>query len=183
MKALDYYLQRRRVEVALGWIRPGSRVLDVGSADGALFRLGRDRIASGVGLDTVASDATLEGPYELRTGAFPDAVGADEQFDAVVMLAVVEHVRDDELERWAAAIPKIVRPAGRLIITTPSPLVDAILEAGIKLRLLDGMEVHQHHGFDPRTVPVIFSVDGVRLEARRRFELGLNHLFVFAVGG
>lgn len=181
MKRFDVYLQRRRAEVALGWIAPGSHVLDVGCADGALFRLGRSRIASGVGIDTEEAAAPPDGRFERRTGVFPDAVRPGEQFDAMTMLAVVEHVSDHELGKWADAVPRILRPGGRLVITTPSPLVDRIIHAGIRLRLLDGMEAHQHHGFDPRTVPGIFSVSGVSLETRRRFELGLNHLFVFTV--
>ena len=64
-----------------------------------------------------------------------------------------------------------------MIITVPSPLVDRILKIGIRLRLLEGMEVHQHHGFDPHSMPALFAPH-FRVERRRRFELGLNHLFV-----
>ena len=179
MKKLDQYLQRRRVSAALPYVPAGSHVLDVGCADGALFRQGRSRIASGVGIDPDDSGPWMEGPYERRTGPFPDVLCAGERFDAVVMLAVVEHLSDAELSRWAEAVPDVLLPDGRLIITTPSPMVDHLLHLGIRMRLLDGMEAHQHHGFDPREVPTIFSRPGVNLERRRRFELGLNHLFVF----
>jgi SAM-dependent methyltransferase len=155
-------------------------VLDVGCANGALFELGRQRIASGVGIDPAPGDAWVEGDYERRTGHFPDAVQPGEQFDAIVMLAVVEHVPDEELKRWSRAIPETLRVGGRLIITTPSPLVDHILRVGIRLRLLDGMEAHQHHGFDPEDVPRVFSGARMRLAQRRRFQFGLNNLFVFA---
>jgi SAM-dependent methyltransferase len=158
-------------------------VLDVGCADGALFRVGKHRIPSGVGIDTVASEAWVDGGYERRTGAFPDAVHPGEEFDAILMLAVVEHVPESELKRWADAVPEILRPGGRLVITAPSPLVDHILHVGVRLRLLDGMEAHQHHGFDPGDVPGVFSVPALRLEHRRRFELGLNNLFVFGATG
>lgn len=180
MKQLDYYLQRQRIAAATQWIPFASHVLDVGCGDGALFRLGKDRIVSGVGIDTLDGPRWPDGAYERRTGRFPDAVHAGEQFDAVVMLAVVEHLDDTELRQWADAVPQVLRPGGRLIITTPSPLVDHILHWGIRLRLLDGMEAHQHHGFDPGDVPTIFSTQGCALERWRRFELGLNHLFVFS---
>ena len=155
-------------------------MLDVGCADGALFGQGRSRIASGVGIDTRETDVWVEGQYERRTGRFPDDVRAGERFDAVTMLAVVEHLPGNEITRWATAVPDVLRPRGRLIITAPSPMVDHILHVGIRLRLLDGMEAHEHHGFDPRDVPTIFSVPGVTLERQRRFELGLNNLFVFS---
>ena len=41
------------------------------------------------------------------------------------------------------------------------------------------MEAHEHYGFDPRSVPEIFGSGRLRLERHRRFQLGLNHLFVF----
>ena len=180
MTGLDVYLQRLRIGAALPWIPSGGHVLDVGCADGALFREGRSRISSGVGIDELTSDTWVEGPYHRRIGSFPGSLQQGEQFDAVVMLAVVEHLSSSELERWAMAVPPALRPGGRLVITTPSPVVDHILAVGIRLRLLDGMEAHQHHGFDPRDVPKIFSVPGLHLERQRRFELGLNHLFVFS---
>ena len=128
-------------------------MLDVGCADGALFRRGQARIPSGVGIDTRESDTWAGDGYERRVGTFPEDLRPEERFDAVVMLAVVEHVPDEELARWAAAVPRILRPEGRLVITTPSPMVDHILDAGIKLRVIDGMEADEHHGFDPGEVP------------------------------
>ena len=180
MNTLDRYIQRRRVDAALPWIPAGAHVLDVGCADGALFRLGASRIGSGVGVDSRDDgEEWVDGPYERRTGRFPDVIRADERFDTIVMLAVVEHVHDAELKEWAAAVERLLVPNGRLVVTTPSPVVDHLLAIGIRLRLLDGMEAHEHHGFDPREVPTIFSSDRLRLERWRRFELGLNHLFVF----
>lgn len=183
MAKLDERLQALRINAAMPWIPPQAHVLDVGCADGALFRLGGARIASGVGIDTRDSETWVDGPYERRTGRFPDDLGDGEQFDAVVMLAVVEHVSDSELGRWASATADVLRPRGRLVITVPSPMVDHLLHAGIRLRLLDGMEAHEHHGFDPRNVPDIFCGPRLSLVRRRRFELGLNHLFVFSATG
>lgn len=180
MAWLDEHLQRRRIAATLPWIPFGSRVLDVGCADGALFRIAGSRIASGVGIDTRTGDGWSDSRYERRVGEFPDSLGENETFDVVVMLAVVEHISDYELRKWGAAVPKILSPQGRLIITTPSPMVDHILHLGIKLRMLDGMEAHQHHGFDPTQVPSIFSVPGISLQQWSRFEIRLNHLFVLS---
>jgi 2-polyprenyl-3-methyl-5-hydroxy-6-metoxy-1,4-benzoquinol methylase len=173
----DRMLQRWRIRKALPWIRPGSLVLDVGCADGALVRLAGPRIESAVGIDPTATDDS-DGRLESRTGTFPDAVRSDETFDAIVMLAVVEHVPADELSTWASACVRLLRPDGRLVITVPSPTVDRLLHWGMRLHLLAGMDAHHHHGFRPDDVPMIFGAD-LTLVHRGRFQLGLNNLFVF----
>jgi 2-polyprenyl-3-methyl-5-hydroxy-6-metoxy-1,4-benzoquinol methylase len=173
----DRLLQRWRIRKALPWITPGSRVLDVGCADGALVRLGGGRIESAVGIDPAATTGT-DGSYESRTGTFPAAVRSDETFDTIVMLAVVEHVPADELETWAAACARLLRRDGRLVITVPSPTVDHLLHWGMRLHVLAGMDAHHHHGFIPDDVPRIFG-SALTLLHRSRFQLGLNNLFVF----
>jgi 2-polyprenyl-3-methyl-5-hydroxy-6-metoxy-1,4-benzoquinol methylase len=179
MKALDRELQRQRIAKALPFVPTGSNVLDIGCSDGAFFRAAGDRAAKGVGIDLQKPDDWVEGPYELRVGEFPDVMEPGETFDAIVSLAVVEHVPREGLETWAKAIPDLLAPGGRFVITTPSPKVDEILHLLIKVRVIDGMEAHEHYGFDPRTVPEIFGSDALELEKRSRFQLGLNHLFVF----
>lgn len=179
MKTADRVLQRWRVRRALPWIEPGSRVLDVGCADGVLFDLGRDRVATGLGIDP-EPPAEWHGPTGTTRveGFFPEAVPGGEEYDAIVMLAVVEHVEEPALKVWAAECARLLRPGGRVVITVPSPLVDSLLHVGMALRLLDGMEAHQHHGFDPRRVPDLFATAGFTVEKAKRFQLGLNNLFV-----
>ena len=179
MRALDRELQRRRVARALPFVPPGSSVIDIGCHDGAFFRAAGDRVVRGVGIDTTAPRSWPDGPYDLRIGRFPDVVAPGETFDVVVALAVVEHVPRPELDTWAAALPGVLVPGGRVVVTTPSPRVDAILDRLISLRALDGMDAGAHHGFDPLTVPDVLGAGGLTLERHERFELGLNHLFVF----
>jgi hypothetical protein len=47
------------------------------------------------------------------------------------------------------------------------------------LRIIDGMALHEHHELDPRAIPEAFTSAGMRLLVERRFQLGLNNLFVF----
>jgi SAM-dependent methyltransferase len=101
---------------------------------------------------------------------------ADASFDTILMLATLEHIRDKSpLGREGF---RLLRPGGRLIVTVPTPTVDPIVAALHWLRLADGMSLEEHHGFDPRTTPEIFGQFGFELEHRRRFQLGLNYLYV-----
>jgi len=178
MKAIDLWLQRWRIARAGEHIPPGSRVLDVGSFDGPLFLQLADRIASGVGIDEDIATSTQNASYRLVRGAFPrDA--PDETFDVITMLAVLEHVPPDEQAEFAAACAARLRPGGLVVITTPAPAVDHVLDALTALRLIDGMALHQHYGFEPADTPGIFSPAGFELATHETFQLGLNHVFVF----
>jgi len=179
VKAADRLLQRWRIRRALAWVPREARVLDVGCDDGTLFRLGHERIASGVGVDLNPPTTWRGGTVERLTGPFPDVLRPDDAFDVIVMLAVVEHVDAVQLKEWARECAVRLRPGGRVVITVPAPAVDTLLHIGMRLRLLDGMEAHQHHGFDPSSLPDVFNAAGLELMIHRRFQLGLNHLFVF----
>ena len=57
--------------------------------------------------------------------------------------------------------------------------MDTILEVIKRLKLIDGMSLEQHHGFEPRQVLELFrGIDGMNLISQKRFELGLNNLFI-----
>jgi hypothetical protein len=72
-----------------------------------------------------------------------------------------------------------LKPGGRIVITVPSPRVDAILHVLLKLRLIDGISAHEHYGFEPGLTPQVFPAPRFRLVRRQTFQLGLNNLFVF----
>jgi SAM-dependent methyltransferase len=107
-----------------------------------------------------------------------DRLGLHGPYDAIFALAVFEHLTDADLAAARAAVPALLRPGGRLIITVPHPFVDKILDVLMALRLIDGQAVHEHHGFDPAHLRELAS-PGLRLVARSAFQLGLNNLFVF----
>ncbi|HAF11486.1 MAG TPA: hypothetical protein DCK98_15590 [Chloroflexi bacterium] len=178
LKALDRFLQRWRISVAAPWIPSGARVLDVGCADGALFDVLRDRIAGGVGIDPDAATTRTREGVRLVRGLFP-ADTPDERFDAITMLAVIEHLPDSSYAAVGGAAARLLRDGGRLIATVPEPAVDRIVELLQVLRLAEGMSLEEHHGFATAQTPGIFEPAGFRLLAHRRFQLGLNNLFVF----
>ncbi|HEY8494180.1 MAG TPA: class I SAM-dependent methyltransferase [Myxococcota bacterium] len=177
MKPLDRVLQRWRAGVAAAWVQDGARLLDVGCADGHLLRRLAPRLARAVGIDPEATPRVEDG-VEILAGRFPGEPRLpDASFDCVTLLAVLEHVPDPAA--LARECHRVLAPGGRVVLTVPHPFVDRILEVGIRLRLLDGMESEQHHGFDPNDTPALFAAAGFRALAERRFQLGLNRLFVF----
>ncbi len=177
MKGLDRILQAWRCREARPWVPRGARVLDVGCHQGEFLDSMAGRIGPSVGLDPLAIPAErgairlLAEP--LREGSpFPDG-----SFDAIVMLATLEHVRDKAT--LARECARLAAPGGRLIISVPSRAVDPIVDWLVRLKVADGMSLEEHHGYDPMETPALFGRHGFEPERHRRFQLGCNHLFIF----
>ena len=183
MKTLDRVLQRWRIAKARPYIRQGAHVLDVGCADGALFRQLNGLIGKGIGIDSELEQSIDQRHFRLIAGRFPDDLPSEAgPFEVITMLAVFEHLPLEHLSRTVEACARVLVPGGLVVLTVPSPAVDQILDGLKRLRLLDGMSLEEHHEFDVDTVPALFSQGGFRLVTAKRFQLGLNNLFVFEKG-
>jgi 2-polyprenyl-3-methyl-5-hydroxy-6-metoxy-1,4-benzoquinol methylase len=179
MKFLDRILQRWRIAKAKPFIKPGSRVLDIGSAEGAIFEQLGPRLAGGLGIDPTLQAERLAGAVRLVPGFFPKDMPSSEPFDAITMLAVLEHFPENQLTTLRDGCARFLKPGGRLIITVPSPMVDEILKVLKTMHLIDGMSLEEHHGYEVDQTAGIFSPPDFRLVQRSSFQLGLNNLFVF----
>jgi len=182
MKWLDRLLQQLRVRQAGVYIKHGARVLDIGSADGTLYRALRG-LDSYIGIDPDAPTSSTWPNARFIRGTFPTpALDVEKPFDVIAALAVLEHIPRSEQEGFARACAQYLVPEGYIVITVPAPLVDRMINALKRARLLDGMHENEHYGYDPRDTTSLFESQGLTLFRHRRFELGLNHLFVFQRG-
>jgi SAM-dependent methyltransferase len=179
LKALDRILQRQRIQQVKPYIIPGSRLLDIGCADGLLFKLLGDQLDGGIGIDPTLAEPVDLGKFQLLAGWFPQVLPVGATFDAITLLAVLEHIPRDSQPEFTRACIDLLNPGGRILITVPSPVVDLILAVLRFLRLIDGMSLEEHYGFDPSQVDQLFSGNGVILVKHKRFQFGVNNLFVF----
>lgn len=177
MRWLDRRLQAERIRRVVPYAS-GARVLDIGCADGALFRSLDEKLVGGVGIDMDPVPASTP-KYRYVRGAFPAALPPGDPYDLVVALAVVEHIPEKDQPAFAAACLAALRDGGRVVITVPSSRVDDLLRVLKAVRVVDGMADHQHYGFNPVHSIAAFEGAGFKLERHSQFQLGLNNLFVF----
>ncbi len=178
MKAVDKHLRNMRIAKAKDFVRLQDVVVDVGCADGTMFKRWRDLIKYGYGVDPNLKEKQEASAFTLYPGLFPDALPSV-KCDVITMLAVLEHIPPDGQAKLPQACHEMLRPGGRIIITVPSPRVDDILNLLNKLRVVEGMSMHEHYGFEPADTLQIFAPPLFRLVERRKFQLSLNNLFVF----
>jgi ubiquinone/menaquinone biosynthesis C-methylase UbiE len=113
----------RRSGFLLGEVRPGDRALDLGCGTGeftaALARAG----ARVVGVDVAeAALARARGRHpgvDFRLVPIDGPLPFDEgSFELVWASEVIEHVADTA--QWLSEVRRVLAPAGRLLVTTPS---------------------------------------------------------------
>ena len=177
MRLVDRLLQRWRFKLTRPWASAGAKVLDIGCHQGEFLKSLGGRIGASVGMDPLAAAVACP-TYRLLSESFqPPAPFDDASFDMIVLMATLEHIRDKPALRNECS--RLLCPGGRVVVTVPSLRVDAIVAMLRRLKLADGMSLEEHHGFDPRLTPSLFTSCGFEFEYSRRFQLGLNHLFVF----
>ena len=94
----------------------------------------------------------MKNNFQLFPGTLSDNSQFDKDFDVVTILAVFEHLSSEQKKTIVYDIHSVLTQDGLVLLTVPSPFVDIILFVLLKLRLIDGMDVDQHHGFKPKDV-------------------------------
>ncbi len=152
------------------------RILDVGCGHFPFF-LTRSDFSRRFGVDrepgpgwTDLSGVRLSVADITRALPFREA-----SFDAVTMLAVVEHIDAATFDPLLAEVRRVLTEGGRLVLTTPPPWSDPVLRVLARLGLASKTELEEHQvTYTPRRLREALERAGfVRVRAGV-FELGLN---------
>jgi len=176
---LDHFIAKLRFRAAYFHIRSGSRVCDLGCGlEAAFLDYAGDKISHGVGVDDQVEDGIRGRWWRVRGDITAPLPVESSQFDHVVMLAVLEHLREPEPVLREAY--RILASGGSLIMTWPSEMVDPILKVLHGLGLVsDEMESDEHQKRIPvETLRTMLQEIGFQKFIHERFELGLNNLMV-----
>lgn len=170
-----------RTRQALKFFPESSRsVLDIGcGVDGYLLQKVKTPLRHGV--DPILDSHKVDGRFSLFKGRVPENLGMlplEKCYDVIFALAVLEHLSYVEMENLKVHIGSLLGDSGLFIVTVPHPFVDKILIILNKFKIIDGIELHQHHGIDPSKVECFFS-GFLDLVNKKKFQFGLNNLYVF----
>jgi SAM-dependent methyltransferase len=176
---IDYYykpltapLYKARLRDSLTLLGPGpfDALLDVGYGSGVFLPELALRTGRLVGIDVHDGRDGVEAMAEamgidadLRTESLFDLPFADGEFDALVSVSVLEHLRD--LDGALAELSRVVAPGGRVVLGVP--VRNAATSSFFRLVGYDPLEIHPSSHRD------------VAAALSRRPELGVERRLVF----
>lgn len=109
---------------------------------------------------------------------FQETLPADGRFDTIAALAFLEHVSP---EPYLKQFADLLRPRGRIVLTTPHPAFEWIHTAGARFHVFSPAAHEEHEDLLSRErLSELAESLSLRLVTSRRFLFGANQLFVLA---
>jgi 2-polyprenyl-3-methyl-5-hydroxy-6-metoxy-1,4-benzoquinol methylase len=179
---LEPLLRKMRLKQVLPYLRqyPNCRLLDIGCGwEAKLLRAVEPYIASGIGVDFKAPDIKTEKLETLSLTLHDKLPFEDASFDFITMLAVMEHLENDEAILKECV--RLLRTGGGLLITVPSWYAKPVLEfLSYKLNLINPAEIRDHKRYYNKEdlVALVASIDGLQLQNHAYFQWRFNNRLV-----
>jgi SAM-dependent methyltransferase len=148
---LEPILARWRTERANRLIAPAlreGRILDIGCGSFPYF-LAHTAFKEKFAVDQMPLSAEAAAGnkiefFELDLNREPRLPFNAEYFDAVSLLAVVEHLSPDSMAALFKECRRVLRPGGMVVLTTPAAWADGLLHLMAHLNLVSAEEIHEH---------------------------------------
>ncbi len=119
-------MYRRRVELALGECTGGERVLEIGFGTGLAFPNLHELYKEIHGLDLTADIDAVKSVFEpmgiplfLEKGDVLNMPYPDDEFDTVLLISILEHLKPKELEQAFNEVKRVLKPGGQMVYGTP----------------------------------------------------------------
>ena len=151
---LESFLSKKRAAMANKLIPDSARkgrILDIGCGSYPFFLI-NTKFREKHGIDPFVKLSKSYGKITLKKQDLeekPRTSYPDNYFDVVAMLAVFEHLQQKKLTAVLREIHRILKPGGRLILTTPCPWTDGLLKIMARTGLGSKEEIHEHESTYP----------------------------------
>ncbi len=124
------------------------RILDIGCGTYPYF-LAHTSFQEKFAIDQIpipeitATELSIES-YTLDLEVKPDLPFKDNFFEAVTLLAVVEHLDPSLMAILFKEVYRVLKPGGTVILTTPAAWSDGLLKLMARVNLVSAEEIHEH---------------------------------------
>jgi SAM-dependent methyltransferase len=124
------------------------RILDIGCGSYPYF-LAHTSFKEKFAIDQIplpqhtASDLKIES-YTLDLEVKPHLPFDDNFFEAVTLLAVVEHLDPSLMAQLFKEVYRVLKPGGLVVLTTPAAWSDGLLKFMARVHLVSAEEIHEH---------------------------------------
>lgn len=172
----DKVISKLRLAKIVEEISKGDVILDFGCGSQAYFLKQVARLVDiGYGIDYDVDDKKFGNIILSKAKIGDNLKYLDCFFDKVVMLAVLEHLDIDKIAVLFQEFSRVLKPNGKLIMTTPTPFSKPLLELLASLRIINSAEIHDHKKYySKKDIVQLAGTTNFVLEKYSLFQLGLN---------
>lgn len=179
---LDNIIAKLRLKKVVSYVENGDRVLDFGCGYQAYFlRHIKNIVSSGIGIDYDIENIKIGGNVKLVKLRFIDKLPlADNYFDKVFLLAVVEHIPLISEFPLLCELRRVLKKGGNIILTTPTPFGKKVLEfLAFKLKIISAKEIRDHKKYyNYSDFREIASKLNFKIVKYKTFQFGINSICV-----
>jgi len=172
MKVLDKIIRAHRFKLARQHI--AGSCLDIGCHDGSFLKALSFENKLGVDIK-IPIQAREKNLVQIKLEEF----NPTDSFKTVTCLATYEHLNAEDRSHFWRISQNSLPLGGRVVMTIPHRFVDFIIECGRKLKVLDGMDAHQHKEVCLVELKRSAKTHGFEVIKFKKFQFGLNRMFVF----
>lgn len=183
---LSPYLRNKRTSMVLPYLK--GDILDIGCGPGRNLELLKERNLPFYSYTGIEIDENL---VKILSVKYPDSkfhkvdldsekIPVNQQFDTIVLLAVIEHVFN--LKFLFSQLADLLKPDGRIILTTPTPFGnDIVHRIGTSFGLFDKEGGQDDHIaiFNKKRLEILGEEVGLSIKNYKTFQLGCNQIAVY----